>query len=91
MSKKNTLLFGASLAAALGAITADYAASEAPPAAIAKDQTSNPCAAAPPTMPRQRSYDDLANEYSGGPAAAPAPEPAPPPDPASNPCSAGTL
>ncbi len=91
MSKKNTLLFGASLVTVLGAIVADYATSEAPKPAIAQDESFNPCAAAIPKVPGQRSYDNLADEYSGG--TAPTPEPAVRSNAVSggNPCSAGAL
>lgn len=90
MSKKNTLLFGASLVTALGAIAVDYATSEAPKPTIAQDESFNPCAAAVPKAPGQRSYDNLADEYSGG--VVPQPEPTAPTVPAGgNPCSAGAL
>ncbi|MFC4624840.1 hypothetical protein ACFO1V_06320 [Daeguia caeni] len=88
MSTKNTLLFGASLLTALGAIAADYATSEAPKPALAQDENFNPCAAAVPAAPGARNYDDLADQYSGG--AAPAPEPSEP-DAGGNPCSAGAI
>lgn len=65
MSKKNTLLFGASLLTAVGAIAIDYATSEAPKPSLAQNESFNPCAAALPATPGQRSYDDLAGEYSG--------------------------
>lgn len=92
MSKKNTLLFGASLVTVLGAIAVDYATSEAPKPTLAQDESFNPCAAAVPKASGQRSYDDLADEYSGG-TTAPTPEPATRPDAVSggNPCSTGAL
>lgn len=90
MSNKNTLLFGASLLTAIGAIVADYATSEAPKPTLAQDESFNPCAAAVPAKLGQRSYDDLADEYSGDVPSAPAPKPVQPPS-AENPCSAGSL
>lgn len=90
MSKKNTLLFGASLLTAIGAIAVDYATSEAPKPTLAQDESFNPCAAAVPAKPGQRSYDDLADEYSGDRSSAPAPKSVEPPS-GGNPCSAGTL
>ncbi|PWL18484.1 hypothetical protein DKP76_05140 [Falsochrobactrum shanghaiense] len=90
MSKKNTLLFGASLLTAFGAIAADYAVSDAPAPVASQDESFNPCAAALPPAPGQRSYDDLASQYSGAAADAPAPEPAAPPA-GGNPCSAGAF
>ena len=89
MKNKNTLLFGASLLAAVGAIAADHATSEAPKATLAQEETYNPCAAATPAKPGERSYDDLADDYSGSTPSAPAPAPAA--APAGNPCSVGTL
>ena len=91
MSKKNTALFGASLLAAIGAVAADYAISEAPKPLTAQEETYNPCAAATPAKPGQRNYDDVADDYSGG-SATPAPAPVPAAAPADgNPCSAGVL
>lgn len=90
MSKKNTLLFGASLLTAIGAIAADYATSEAPKPTLAQDESFNPCAAAVPAKPGQRSYDNLADEYSGNTPAAPTPRSVEPQS-GGNPCSAGTL
>lgn len=87
MSSRNTVLFGASLLAAVAAVATDYAVSDAPQAAAAHEESYNPCAAAAPAAPGERSYDDLADDYSGG--TAPAPAPAPAPQDSANPCSAG--
>lgn len=91
MSNKNTVLFGASLLAAVGTVAADHLTA-APPANAAQVESFNPCAAAkPPPGPGQRNYDNIADSYSrGAPAAAPAPAPASAPA-ALNPCSAGGL
>lgn len=91
MSKRNTALFGASLLAALTAIAADHATSEAPSPSSVQQEEYTPCAAAVPTTPAQRNYDDLADDYSGATPAAPKPAPAPAPSNAENPCSAGSL
>jgi hypothetical protein len=90
MSNKNTALFGASLLAAIAAVAADHITSDAPKPVIAQQEDYNPCAAAVPAKPGQRSYDDLADDYSGD--AAPMPPAKPAPGPAdSNPCAAGAL
>ena len=91
MSSKNTSLFAASLLVAAGAVAADHATSEAPAPRVAQEASFSPCAAAtPPPEPGHRSYDDIADDYSGGVAPAPAPARAPRPA-AENPCSAGVL
>ena len=91
MSNKNTPLFAASLLAAVGAIAADHLTSAAPAAtSIAQEESFNPCAAAVPTKPGGRNYDDIANSYSTGGAPAPAPAPAPASS-IENPCSVGAL
>jgi len=91
MSSRNTILFGASLLAAVGAIAVDHATSEAPRPVLAHQEEDSPCAAAIPATSGARSYDDLADDYSGAPAA-PAAAPAPAPSPSDgNPCSAGVL
>ncbi|WP_188722673.1 hypothetical protein [Nitratireductor aestuarii] len=91
-SNRNTILFGASLLAAVGAVSADHLTSAAPaPKVASQEESFNPCAAAVPSRPGQRNYDSLADTYSRG-AAAPAPAPAPAAAPAAlNPCSAGAI
>lgn len=93
MSKKNTALFAGALLAAVGAVAVDYATREAPAPVTAAQENVNPCGAAAPTpvKPGQRSYDDLADQYSGDGAAAPAAAPLPAPATDVNPCSAGLL
>ena len=90
MKSKNTALFGASLLAALGAIAADHATSEAPKASIAQQEEVNPCAAAMPVKAGQRNYDDLVDGLGSSAPLAPAPAAAPKPQ-TENPCSIGSL
>ncbi|KAA0969631.1 hypothetical protein FPY71_14000 [Aureimonas fodinaquatilis] len=91
MSNRNTVLFGASLLAAIGAVAVDYSVSDAPRAVAAQVEDAAPCAAATPSPASgARNYDDIANDYSSGSAPAPAPAPMPAENDA-NPCSAGVL
>ena len=85
MSSRNTALFGASLLVAVAVVAVDHAVSEAPQAISGEEESYNPCAAAAPVEPGQRSYDDIADDYSG----VVAPAPAPAPQDSANPCSAG--
>lgn len=87
MSSKNTMLFGAGLVMALGAVAADYATSEAPKPLAAAEENYNPCAVALPKKKGGRNYDDIAEGGTGQVPAAPAPKQsgkAP-----QNPCSIG--
>ena len=91
MSNRNTVLFGASLLAAIGAVAVDYAVSDAPKAVASQVEDYAPCAAATPAPTAgARSYDDIASDYSSDGAAPPAPAAAPAEN-EMNPCSAGVL
>ena len=87
MTHKNTMLFGAGLVMALGAVAADYKASEAPKPVAANEEAYNPCAAAPVKKKGGRNYDDIAAGNSGVVPAAPAPSTSS--APLTNPCSMG--
>jgi hypothetical protein len=90
MKTKNTALFGASLLAALGAISADHLTSDAPKPKASQEQEVNPCAAAMPVKPGQRNYDDMVDDYNSDIAPAPTPAAAPKPE-TGNPCSIGSF
>lgn len=73
MTTKNTMLFGAGLVMAMGAVAADYKTSAAPKPVSAAAENYNPCAAAMPKKKGGRNYDDIAAGASGAAPAVPAP------------------
>lgn len=90
MKNKNTALFGASLLAALGAIAADHATSDAPKPSVTQLEEANPCAAAMPAKTGQRNYDDLVDGLGSSAPVAPPPMASPKPQ-TENPCSIGSF
>lgn len=73
MTTKNTMLFGAGLVMAMGAVAVDYKTSAAPKPVSAAEENYNPCAAAMPKKKGGRNYDDIAAGASGAAPAVPAP------------------
>ena len=87
MSSKNTMLFGAGLVMALGAVAADYATSEAPKPIASAEENYNPCAVALPKKKGGRNYDEIAEGKARAVPTAPLPKTSG--QPPQNPCSIG--